>query len=232
MQVAAWPSGTTGSLKGSDMVNRRRVIIDTDPGIDDAQALLFALFCGQLQIDAVTTVFGNVPVELAAQNALRLLEMTGNSEIPVYVGAAEPLVRRRVNYAAEVHGETGFGDLDLPLATCHVQKNYAVAELACRVVGEKEKIAILALGPLTNLALAIRLDPQFASCVDEVIFMGGIISGFGNVSAVATANIMNDSEAAKIVLNSNIRLTMVGQDVTRRVVNDCVRAGADRCFPV
>jgi len=193
-----------------------RVIIDTDPGIDDAQAILFALFCGEFQIDALTTVFGNVPAKTAAANALRLLEMAGRPEIPVYLGAVEPLVRRRLHYAPEVHGKRGFGDLKLPPPRVKIQKNYAAVELARRIVQAPGEITILALGPLTNIALAIRLEPQFVKHVREIIFMGGIVAGHGNVSAVATANVLNDSEAAKIVFNAGFRcLTMVGQDVTR-----------------
>lgn len=193
-----------------------RVIIDTDPGIDDAQAILFALFCGEFEIDALTTVFGNVPAKTAAANVLRLLEMSGRPEIPVYLGAVEPLVRRRLHYAPEVHGKRGLGDLKLPPPKGKIQKNYAAVELARRIVQAPGEITILALGPLTNIALAIRLEPQFVKHVREIIFMGGIVAGHGNVSAVATANVLNDSEAAKIVFNAGFRcLTMVGQDVTR-----------------
>ena len=193
-----------------------RVIIDTDPGIDDAQAILFALFCGEFEIDALTTVFGNVPAKTAAANVLRLLEMAGRPEIPVYLGAVEPLVRRRLHYAPEVHGKRGFGDLKLPPPSGKIQKNYAAVELARRIVQAPGEITILALGPLTNIALALRLEPQFVKHVREIIFMGGIVAGHGNVSAVATANVFNDSEAAKIVFNAGFRcLTMVGQDVTR-----------------
>jgi inosine-uridine nucleoside N-ribohydrolase len=193
-----------------------RVIIDTDPGIDDAQAILFALFCGEFEIDALTTVFGNVPAKTAAANVLRLLEMSGRPEIPVYLGAVEPLVRRRLPYAPEVHGKRGLGDLKLPPPKGKIQKNYAAVELVRRIVQAPGEITILALGPLTNIALAIRLEPQFVKHVREIIFMGGIVAGHGNVSAVATANVLNDSEAAKIVFNAGFRcLTMVGQDVTR-----------------
>jgi len=193
-----------------------RVIIDTDPGIDDAQAILFALFCGEFEIDALTSVFGNVPAKTAAANVLRLLEMAGRPEIPVYLGAVEPLVRRRLYYAPEVHGKRGFGDLKLPPPRGKIQKNYAAVELARRIVQAPGEITILALGPLTNIALALRLEPQFVKHVREIIFMGGIVAGHGNVSAVATANVLNDSEAAKIVFNAGFRcLTMVGQDVTR-----------------
>jgi len=193
-----------------------RVIIDTETGIDDAQAILFALFCGEFQIDALTTVFGNVPAKTAAANVLRLLEMSGRPEIPVYLGAVEPLVRRRLHYAPEVHGKRGLGDLKLPPPKGKIQKNYAAVELVRRIVQAPGEITILALGPLTNIALAIRLEPQFVKHVREIIFMGGIVAGHGNVSAVATANVLNDSEAAKIVFNAGFRcLTMVGQDVTR-----------------
>ena len=193
-----------------------RVIIDTDPGIDDAQAILFALFCGEFEIDALTTVFGNVSAKTAAANVLRLLEMSGRPEIPVYLGAVEPLVRRRLHYAPEVHGKRGLGDLKLPPPKGKIQKNYAAVELVRRIVQAPGEITILALGPLTNIALAIRLEPQFVKHVREIIFMGGIVAGHGNVSAVATANVLNDSEAAKIVFNAGFPcLTMVGQDVTR-----------------
>jgi inosine-uridine nucleoside N-ribohydrolase len=194
----------------------RRVIIDTDPGIDDAQAILFALFCEEFQIEAMTTVFGNVPVTTAAANVLRLLDMAGRPEIPVYLGAAEPLVRRRLQYAPEVHGKGGFGNLELPPPRGQLHANYAAVELAQRVLQAPGEIAILALGPLTNIALAMRLEPRFVECVAEIIYMGGIVAGHGNVSAVATANVLNDSEAARIVFNAGFRrFTMVGQDVTR-----------------
>src|SRR5688500_7225872 len=127
--------------------------------------------------------------------------MAGRPDIPVYLGAGEPLVRRRLHFeaGARVHGKKGFGDLDLPPPRGNLQPGYAAAVLARRVVEAPSEISILALGPLTNLALAIRLEPRFAASIKEIIFMGGIVTGYGNVSAVATANVMNDSEAAKIV---------------------------------
>ena len=202
---------------GEREASPRRVIIDTDPGIDDAQAILFALLCGRFEIDAVTSVFGNVPAELAAANALRLLDLAGRSDLPVYVGAGEPLVQRRLFFAPAVHGENGFGNVELPLPDRPPAAGYAAVELARRAVEAPGKITILGLGPLTNVALAMRLEPRFAGGVKEIIFMGGIVLGPGNVSAVATANMLNDPEAAKVVLGAGIPLTMVGQDVTRWV---------------
>lgn len=195
----------------------RRVIIDTDPGIDDAQAILFAFLCRQLQIDALTTVFGNVPVDQAALNALRLIELADRTDVPVYVGAAEPLFQRRLRFAPMVHGEDGFGNVEWPLPALRPAPGYAAVELARRVLEAPGKIAVLALGPLTNIALAMRLEPRFVGAVQEIIAMGGTVLGPGNVSAVASANILNDPEAAKVVFHAGIPLTMVGLDVTRRV---------------
>ncbi len=195
----------------------RRVIIDTDPGIDDAQAILFAFLCGQFQIDAVTCVFGNVPVDLAALNALRLIELADRPEVPVYLGAAEPLLRRRLRFAPMVHGEDGLGNVDWPRPAGRPAPGYAPVELARRALEAPGQIAVLTLGPLTNIALAMRLDPRFAGAVKEIIAMGGTVLGPGNVSAVASANIMNDPEAAKVVYGAGVPLTMVGLDVTKRV---------------
>jgi purine nucleosidase len=195
----------------------RRVIIDTDPGIDDAQAILFAFLCRQLQIDALTTVFGNVPVDQAALNALRLIELADRTDVPVYVGAAEPLFQRRLRFAPMVHGEDGFGNVEWPLPALQPAPGYAAVELARRVLEAPGEIVVLALGPLTNIALAMRLEPRFVGAVQEIIAMGGTVHGQGNVSAVASANILNDPEAAKVVFHAGAPLTMVGLDVTRRV---------------
>jgi inosine-uridine nucleoside N-ribohydrolase len=206
------------SVEGS--VAQQRVIIDSDPGIDDAQAILFALLCGRFQVDAITTVFGNCPVDTSAQNALRLVELCGRGDIPVYRGAAEPLVMRRLpaDTAAAVHGTNGLGDIDTTRPVGLIRPGYAAAELARRVVEAPGEITVLALGPLTNVALALRLEPRFARSVKRVIYMGGIVRGPGNVTPVATANVLNDPEAAQVVFAAGIEdFTMLGQDVTRKV---------------
>ena len=195
----------------------RRVIIDTDPGIDDAQAILFAFLCRQLRVDALTTVFGNVPVDKAALNALRLIELVDRADVPVYVGAAEPLFQRRLRFAPMVHGEDGFGNVEWPLPALRPAPGYAAVELARRVLEAPGEIALLTLGPLTNIALAMRLEPRFVGAVKEIIAMGGTVLGPGNVSAVASANLLNDPEAAKVVFHSGVPLTMVGLDATRQV---------------
>lgn len=195
----------------------RRVILDTDPGIDDAQAILFAFLCGQFQIDAVTAVFGNAPVDQAALNALRLIELVDRPDVPVYRGAAEPLFQRRLRFAPMVHGEDGFGNVEWPRPARQPAPGYAAVELARRVLAAPGEIAVLALGPLTNIALAMRLEPRFVGSVKEIIAMGGTVLGPGNVSAVASANMLNDPEAAKVVFGAGVPLTMVGLDVTRWV---------------
>jgi inosine-uridine nucleoside N-ribohydrolase len=197
-----------------------RVIIDTDPGIDDAQAIIFAIACGQFDIEAITTVFGNCRVPNGTRNALHLLELTGRLDIPVYRGAAGPLVRRRMPKAGVplVHGRTGTGAVKLPATRLRATGSYAAVELARRVVAAPGQITVLALGPLTNVALAIRLEPRFIDAVARMIWMGGIVRGRGNVGPFATANVLNDAEAAAVVFaESRGKLTMVGQDVTRHV---------------
>jgi inosine-uridine nucleoside N-ribohydrolase len=195
----------------------QRVIIDTDPGIDDAQAILFALRHGAFRIDAVTTMFGNCSVETATRNARKLLELGGVEGVPVFMGAAEPLVRRPNPFATMVHGHHGFGNFPSPEPTYPRAPGYAAAEMARLVERNPGEITILALAPLTNVAMAMRLEPAFVDRVRRIICMGGIVNGPGNVTAVATANIYNDPEAAQIVFESGADVIMVGQDVTRHV---------------
>lgn len=206
-----------------------RYIIDTDPGIDDAQAILFALKSG-FEVEAITTNFGNCNVEQAFKNAVYLTRLAGRTDIPVFRGADGPLVfrgadgpqlKRRLpeDAGAYAHGRNGFGDIQLPeLDLTPAAAVHAAAELARRVVEQPGRVIILALAPLTNIALAMRLEPRFTSCVKKIVYMGGIISGPGNVSPVATANVLNDPEAAQIVFADGTpeKLVMVGQDVTRR----------------
>jgi len=195
----------------------QRVIIDTDPGVDDAQAILFAFRLGAFQIDAVTTVFGNCEVTTATRNARTLLELGKVDGVPVFMGAGEPLIERRLGFATSVHGPHGFGSFRPPEPTYPLSQGYAAAEMARLVANNPGEITILALGPLTNVATAMRLEPMFVERVRRIIFMGGIVRGPGNVAAVATANVLNDPEAARIVFESGADVTMVGQDVTRHV---------------
>src|ERR1700758_4138922 len=191
-----------------------RVIIDTDPGVDDAFALLLAMRSPELKIEAITAVAGNVPLELTLPNALRMVEIAGRTDIPVAAGAKAPLMRRLVT-AAYVHGENGLGG-----AVCPEPKTKPVAEPASELIryivrkypGE---VTLLTIGPLTNVATALNSDPGLAGMVQSLVMMGGSLSG-GNITPAAEFNVYVDPEAARIVFQSGIPVTMVGLDVTRK----------------
>ncbi|MGE5204935.1 MAG: nucleoside hydrolase [Chlamydiota bacterium] len=191
-----------------------RVIIDTDPGVDDALALLLAMRSPELKIEGITPVAGNVPLELTLPNALRMLEIAGRMDIPVAAGAKEPLVRRLVT-ATYAHGENGLGGAVFP-----APKTKPIAETAAdfirRIVRRYPgEVTLITIGPLTNVGLALRSDPELAGLVRGLLMMGGSLSG-GNITPAAEFNVYVDPEAARIVFQSGIPITMVGLDVTRK----------------
>jgi len=191
-----------------------RVLIDTDPGVDDAFALLLAMRSPELKIEAITAVAGNVPLELTLPNALRMVEIAGRTDIPVAPGAKAPLLRRLVT-AAYAHGENGLGGAVFPEPTIKPVAEPA-AELIRSVIRRYPKeVTLITVGPLTNVAAALNGDPELASLIKGVVMMGGSLSG-GNITPAAEFNIYVDPEAARIVFQSGIPLTMVGLDVTRR----------------
>lgn len=191
-----------------------RVIIDTDPGVDDALALLLAMRSPELKIEAITPVAGNVPLELTLPNALRLVEIAGRTDIPVAAGARVPLVRRLVT-ATYAHGENGLGGAVFPEPTTKPVAEPA-AEYIRRIVRKyPHEVTLITLGPLTNVATALNADPELAGMVRGLTMMGGSLSG-GNITPAAEFNIYVDPEAARIVFQSGIPITMVGLDVTRK----------------
>ena len=193
----------------------KRVIIDTDPGIDDAAALLLALAAPELAVDAVTTVYGNGTIEQSTRNALIILETAGRGDIPVYQGAAKPLLGGP-HFAHHVHGNDAFGDMGWPAPIGKPQPTHAVRELVDRVMARPGEITLIALGPLTNVALALSIEPRMASAVGELIVMGGAVLTHGNATEVASANLFNDPEAAAIVYRSGAPLVQVGLDVCQK----------------
>ncbi|MDP9160384.1 MAG: nucleoside hydrolase [Acidobacteriota bacterium] len=191
-----------------------RVIIDTDPGVDDALALLLALRSPELKIEAITPVAGNVPLDLTLPNALRMVEISGREDIPVAAGAKSPLMRRLVT-AAYAHGENGLGGAVFP-----EPRIKPVSEPASEFIGHivrkyPHEVSLITLGPLTNVAAALQADDQLAGMIKGLIMMGGSLSG-GNITPAAEFNIYVDPEAARIVFQSGIPLRMVGLDVTRK----------------
>ncbi len=187
------------------------VIIDTDPGIDDASAILWVLANPQIDVKALSITCGNVGLHLCEKNALRLLEATNRSDIPVYLGAYRPIIKPLIN-ATFAHGEDGMGDCGLPLPTTMAATGIASVEMA-RIARESETpITVLAIGPLTNVALAILLDSEFKNNVKEILFMGGAVQVAGNMTPTASFNVVADPEAAKIVYNSGIPIVQIGLD--------------------
>lgn len=209
--------------------NPRRIILDIDPGIDDAMALLLATQSPELEIEAVTVVSGNVMVDLGAQNALKLVELAGRPDIPVAKGARHPL-RRRLVTAEMVHGRNGLGGLQLPVSKKQLDPRYAVDLIIELVNSNPGEITLVPVGPLTNIALALRKDPGLASKIPKIILMGGSI-GRGNSTPAAEANIHNDAEAASEVFESGIPITMVGLGATSQVLITREHLGDLRASP-
>lgn len=189
----------------------RQVIIDTDPGADDAIAIMLALNSPELAVRALTVVAGNVPAAQGLDNALRLVSLARRCDIPVAIGAQRPLVG--ILTTAELyHGKNGLGDVQRPPATCAADKRWAPDLIVDLVHAAPHEITLITIGPLTNIALALSKDPSIVPLVKEIIMMGGSISG-GNASPAAEFNVYVDPEAAKIVFEAGWPLTMVGLDV-------------------
>jgi purine nucleosidase len=196
----------------------QQIIIDTDPGIDDTMAIAFALCSPELNVIGLTTIFGNVATDLATTNALRLLEIAGRVDIPVAHGAAHPLAGPYPGPVPEVHGLDGQGNVDLPPPATRAIDQSAAAFIIERVMAAPGTITLVPLGPLTNLALALHLEPRIAANVQQVVLMGGNALSPGNATPAAEANMHSDPEAADIVLGADWPVTMVGLDVTHQVI--------------
>ena len=194
-----------------------KLIIDTDPGTDDAVAILVALAnFDNKEIVGITTVAGNVPVEVGTKNALRILEFTGREGIPVYEGCSKPMVRELVT-AEWVHGTDGLNNLDIPTTTLQKQELSAVDFITKELEESKEKITIGILGPMTNIGTVIKNNPALVEKIEKIVFMGGSALR-GNTTPVAEFNTYVDPEAAKIVLNSGVEIYMLGLDVTNKSI--------------
>lgn len=199
------------------MPGEYRVVIDTDPGIDDAVAILLALTCPEFDVLGLTTVAGNIGLGTTTRNAGRILALAQRPDIPVIAGAAAPLARKGID-VGEIHGDDGLGGVAFPEPAAPAVAEDAVAWLAGHLLREPAgAIDLLALGPLTNLARLIERHPEAARRVRRVVAMGGAIDEPGNAGSGAEFNLATDPEAAAIVLRAGLPLTLIPLDVTRRV---------------
>ena len=193
-----------------------RIILDCDPGHDDAIALLLVLASPELELLGVTTVSGNQTLDKTTANAIRVLDRVGRREVPVAAGAARPLVRER-HVAANVHGETGLDGPELPPPSRPAERLHAIDWIAETLAAGRDRVTLVATGPLTNVALFLARYPELSRRLERIVLMGGAI-GEGNVTPAAEFNIWVDPEAAQRVFTSGVPLHMVGLDVTHQAL--------------
>ncbi len=196
----------------------RQIIIDTDPGQDDAVAMLLALASPELVVLGVSTVAGNVPLELTARNALIVCELAGRAEVPVFAGMSRPLVRELIT-AEYVHGVTGIDGADLPEPETQVRPEHAVDWIVDTIMEHPPgSITLCPLGPLTNVAAALIREPEIAPRLHEIVLMGGGFFEGGNTTPTAEFNVYVDPHAADVVFRSGVPLTVMPLDVTHRAL--------------
>ncbi|MCY3878513.1 MAG: nucleoside hydrolase [Rhodobacteraceae bacterium] len=210
------------------MPRTRKIIIDTDPGQDDAVAILTALASDTLDVLGITAVAGNVPLALTERNSRMICELAGRADIRVFAGCDRPL-RRQLVTAEEVHGRTGLDGPDLPPPGMPLQSQHAVDFIIDTIRGEAEgEVTICALGPLTNLAAAIERDRTILSRIREIVLMGGAYFEAGNVTPAAEFNIYVDPHAAAIVFACGAPVTVMPLDVTHKALTSPERIEAFR----
>ncbi|KAG7653196.1 Ribonucleoside hydrolase-like [Arabidopsis suecica] len=199
--------------------DRKKIIIDTDPGIDDAMAIFVALNSPEVDVIGLTTIFGNVYTTLATRNALHLLEVAGRTDIPVAEGTHKTFLNdTKLRIADFVHGKDGLGNQNFP-----PPKGKPIEKSGPEFLVEQAKlypgeITVVALGPLTNIALAIQLDPDFSKNVGQIVLLGGAFAVNGNVNPASEANIFGDPDAADIVFTCGADIIAVGINVTHQVI--------------
>jgi len=201
----------------------KKIILDVDTGIDDAIGIMLACASPELEIQAITTVSGNIDVVSATRNTLRILKIIGREEIAVFAGEKAPL-KRNVRYATEIHGSTGLAgqlqdvDVEARLEEVLNAKTSAIDFLIDTIRKNKGEITVIMTGPETNFAKAMQIEPELENWVKEIIIMGGAADMMGNESPVAEFNIAIDPEAAEMVFGSKAKVTMVGLDVTTKAL--------------
>lgn len=200
-------------------MEKRRIIIDCDTGTDDAIAIAVALHLPEVKVEAITTVTGNVSVKYTSENSLNLVRYLG-FDTPVSVGAWAPLkLHTKMCYAEETHGKAGLGDVELPESEDNFTEETAVEMIYKKAVEANGELEIVAIGPLTNIAITMLFHPEVKKLIKHLWIMGGAIYG-GNITPTAEFNMWCDPEAARLVFNSGIPCTLVGLDVTEKAVLD------------
>lgn len=194
----------------------KRVIIDTDPGIDDAMAIILSLNSPELKVEALTVVPGNVEGWQGLENALKIVSLAGRCDVAVAGGAKHPLNQKLIT-AQYWHGKNGLAGVELPASTCKADPRFGPDLIIETVHKYPHEVTLIPIGPLTNIALAVSKDPSIVPLVKDIVIMGGSITG-GNVNGAAEANIYNDPEAASIVFNAGWTVTMVGSDIGERTL--------------
>ncbi|MEM7710973.1 MAG: nucleoside hydrolase [Pseudomonadota bacterium] len=206
----------------------RKIIIDTDPGQDDAVAILLALASPELDVLGITAVAGTVPLDLTAANARKVCELAGRTEMRVFAGYDRPMARDLVT-AEHVHGKTGLDGADLPAPEMALADGHAVDFLIERLRAEPAgSVTLCPLGPLTNVAAALEKAPDIAGRIDRIVLMGGAYFEVGNITPAAEFNIYVDPEAARIVFRSGVPLTVVPLDCTHKALTTRARNDAFR----
>lgn len=200
------------------MTSSLKLIIDTDPGIDDAMAIFYAAAAPDIELLGLTSIFGNVTATQATRNALRLLEWAGLNDVPVAQGASKPRALPAFPPSHNVHGDEGFGEMPAETPKGKALDEPAAEFLVRMARQHKGELVLCPIGPLTNIADALDLDPEFASNVARIVLMGGSLEEGGNITPHAEANIYHDPHAAERVFASGANITMVGLDVTHRIL--------------
>jgi purine nucleosidase len=212
------------------MTATQKIIIDTDPGQDDAVAILLALASPELEVLGITAVAGNVPLHLTEKNARKVCELAGRPDTKVWRGAVRPLLRQLVT-AEEVHGKTGLDGPDLPEPVMALQPGHAVDFIVDTLMAEApDTVTLATLGPLTNVALALNREPRIAPRIRRIVMMGGGYFEQGNVTPSAEFNIYVDPHAADVVFASHVPIVMLPLDVTHKALTTRKRVDAIRAL--
>ncbi|MCU4691360.1 nucleoside hydrolase [Limosilactobacillus reuteri] len=200
---------------------KRKMILDLDTGVDDALAIAYALADPEVDLIGIVSSYGNNLLDVCAENSLKLLELLGHTDIPVFKGLPHSCTTEHfdvMQVSKDIHGDNGIGDVELPAPSRALEEQSGVDFYIEAAHKYGKDLIIIPTGPMTNLAAALKKDPEIADLIGNVTFMGGALTVEGNVTPVAEANINQDPKAADEVMKSNLPLTMVGLDVTLRTL--------------